>query len=321
MALPSNALISLAELKDYIPVTGTGKDTELERTIGRASSVVEGQGVRYRRLVYRGPIEDDDNIMAVATLANGTSAPAIAGQPNSAGRTLVVKRVGGRELTRGTLTVTGTVGGVVGVTEVFDLMAGDELHGVKFFTAISLLGLAGVAGARASDTLQIGTSPGYTELYSPYGHEIRPENWPLRSVAAVHEDSSRVFGVDTLLVAGTDYELRNEWSELRSIARLSGGDYTSWSGGEWVVKARLSAGYRTQAEVPAPIKGVCLELAKWYFQHSEKEQAGLSSVSDGLGSRSFSGPPILTDGMLADLSGYKRREFLPTARRAWVEAA
>ena len=321
MALPDNALVTLAELKEFIPVEGTGKDSVLERAIGRASAAIEGEGAGGRRLVYRGPVEDDDNIMASATLANGASTPAIAAQPNSAGRTLVVTRVDAdRGLTAGTLTVTGTVGGVAGTTEAFDLTQSEVLHGVKFFTAISALALAGVAGAGNGDTLKIGTSAGYTELYSPSGgqSEVRPEQWPVRSVVQVHESYDRVFDATTLLVVTTDYELRNQGTIRRAIARLDGGLDSTWTAGHRVVQARLSAGYKGPAEVPQKIRGVCCELAAWLFTRKEY---GLTSTSDGLGSRSFSGPPMLTAGMKAELGEFYRAELLPTCERAWTEVA
>jgi hypothetical protein len=322
--LPAFAQISLAELKRYANVAGSGKDQELEDAIALASQDIEEEGLGGRRVVYRGPVEDDDNIMAAAALANGPSFPSIAGQPNSAGRTLVVKRVDAdRGLTGGTLTVTGTVGGVAGTTEVFDLTAGDELHGLKFFTAISGLSLAGVAGSGAGDTLQIGTSPGYTELYSPSGgSEIIPLDWPIQNVVEINEDLNGVFGVTTALVAGTQYEIREPFSVRRRIARVSNlTDYAFYPGYR-VVRGRMSAGYRTQAKVPPKIKGVCKELAAWYYQHSEKREFGMQNVSDGLGGRSFSGPPLLTDGMKNRLAAYLRPEFDATAERDFaLEAA
>lgn len=321
--LPAYALVSLAELKRYMPAQGTAKDLELEEAIAIASQDIEEEGLGGRRLIYRGPVEDDDNIMVAATLANGSSTPAIAGQPNSAGRTLVVKRVDAdRGVTGGILTVTGTVGGVAGSTEVFDLTLGDELHGVKFFTAVSALALTGVTGSGSGDTLQIGTSAGYTELYSPRDtSEIIPIEWPIQNVIEVNEDLNSVFGSTTALTAGTQYELREASTLRRRIARISNGlDFAFYSGYR-VVRGRMSAGYRTQAMVPPKIKGVCKELAAWYFQHSERHQYGLQSTSDALGSRSFSGPPMLTTGMKDRLAAYLRPEFGVTAERGWTEAA
>jgi hypothetical protein len=323
VALRSYSLVSLAELKRFITAGGEARDQELEDAIALASQDIEEEGLGGRRVVYRGPIEDDDNIIASATLANGASSPAIAGQPSSSGRTLVVtKSDADRGLTGGTLTVTGTVGGVLGSTEVFDLTAGDELHGVKFFTAVSALALDGVAGAGGGDTLKVGTSEGYTEFYSPGDSEITPIEWPIQNVIEVNEDLNGVFGVTTALTAVTQYVIRSPYTAARRIARVSNLLDFSFYRGYRVVKVRYSAGYRTQASVPQKIKGVCLELAAWYFQSSTRKQYGLLSTSDGSGSRSFSGPPMLTSGMMTRLAAYVRPEFAVTAERDFqLEAA
>lgn len=323
MPLPDNAHVTLKELKDFAPFAGDARDDAAERAIGRASSVVDGEGLGGRRTIYRGPVEDDDSVMLSATLANGNSVPAIVGGAwsNAAGRTLVVTLVDAdRNLTAGTLTVTGTVDGVGGVTETFDLTQGNVFHGLKFFTAISALALTGVAGAGQGDTLKIGTSEGYRELYSPcYGQTIiRPLEWPVRNVVQVHEDWDRVFGSASLLVAGTDYELRNAGSILRAIVRLSSGLDSTWLAGTRVAQGRMSAGYKGPAEVPWKIKGVTLELAAWFLQHSDRKQYGLQSQSDAMGSRSFSGPPMLSQGMKNELGEYFRAEVDPTAERDFV---
>lgn len=315
MALASYAQVTLAELKRYITAKGSTKDQELEDAIALASEDTE-DALGGRRVVYRGPIEDDDNVMASATLANGDSTPTIAGQPNSAGRTLVVTRVDAdRGLTQGTLTVTGTVAGVAGVTEAFDLTDGDELHGVKFFTAVSGLALTGVAGSGEGNTLRIGTSPGYTEYHSPCDSSvITPMEWPIQNVAEVNEDVNRTFPTATALTTA-QYEIREPYSARRRVARVSSSlDFAFYSGYR-VVKLRYSGGYRTQASVPSKIKAVCQELAAWYFQHADRKQFGLSASTDASGSRTFSGPPIITSGLRGRLAAYVRPEFAVTAER------
>lgn len=316
MALVSYAQVTLAELKRFITAKGNVKDQELEDAIALASQDTEDEGLGGRRVVYRGPIEDTDNIMASATLVNGDSTPAIAGQPDSAGRTLVViKTDADRGLTSGTLTVTGTVDGSAGTTEAFDLTDGDELHGVKFFTAVSGLALTGVTGSGSGDTLQIGTSPGYTELFNPCDTSvITPLEWPIQNVAEVNEDLNRTFGTSTALTT-SQYEIREPYSARRRIARVSGGlDFPFYTGYR-VVRVRYSAGYRTAASVPAKIKAVCQELAAWYFQHADRKQFGLTSSTDDRGSRTFSGPPVITSGLRGRLAAYVRPDFFVTAER------
>lgn len=316
MALPAYAQATIAEFKRFAMFTGTDRDDAIEEAIARASLDVEEEGLGGRRVVYRGPIEDDNNIVASADLTN-TPVLTVAGQPNSAGRTLIVTKTDTlRVLTAGTLTVTGTVGGTVGVTEVFDLMAGNELHGIKFFTAVSAAALTDVAPASGTKTIKVGTSEGYTEFYSPNEcAEVTPIEWPLQNVHEVAEDINRVFGSTTVLTVTTQYEVRNPSTVRRRIVRVSNFTEFPFYSGYRVVRARMSAGYRTSASVPQKIKGVCLELAAWHFSHSESKQFGLSSVSDGMGSRSFSGPPVVTAGMKDRLATYLRSEFCLTGER------
>jgi hypothetical protein len=313
LSLPAHALITLQDLKDYIPLNGSEKDSELERFIGLASSQIEGQGVRYRRLVYRGPVESYVSIVSGAVMANG--ALALAGAPAAAGRTIVVRKNDpDRGLAAGTLTISQAA---PVLSETFDLTTGDELHGTKFFTAAVTATLSGVNGAGVNDTIDVGTSEGYTEYYSPSGNILEPLEWPVRSVI-VHEDQSRLYPVGTLLVLGTNYELRGD----RSIARLaSAGQDQSWASGSRSVRVRMSAGYKGTGEVPESIKGVCRELAAWYYQHADRKQYGLQSNTDAMGSRSFTGPPILTDGMKAVLQEFWRPDRYDTAERGWSEVA
>lgn len=323
MALAVYALATLKGLKRYIDATGAGKDLELEEALARASQDIEENGVGGRRLVYRGPIESDDTIMTAAALANGASAPSIANQPDTDGRTLVVKLVDeNRYITAGVLTVTGTVDGAAAQTETFDLTVGQEIHGVKFFTALSALALSGVVGAeKGTATLQIGTSEGYTELFNPLDtSEIQPIEWPIQNVIELNEDLNREFGATTALTS-SEYELRDASSPRRRIARIySGLDFPFYTGHR-IVRLRYSAGYRTSASVPETVRGVCLELAAWYHQHAGGQQYGLTSQTDGAGSRSFTGPPMLTSGLKDRLAAFVRPEFYLTADRDWTEPA
>lgn len=308
MALLSYSLATLAELKSYLPIQSTGKDPELERALGLSTEDIEA--ATGRRLIYRAPTATSESVIvnAQAFIAGGI---AVANQPNSGGRTLVVTfSIAGN----GTVTVTGTVGGVAGQTEAFDAVDGKLQYGVKFFTAISAVTGANPPSS-SPGTVNIALSQGYIEFYSPMGSEITPIEWPVRYVAEVNEDMNRTFAAATALTAGFSYEIRQPSSPLRAIARIySGFDYAFYCGFR-VVKGRLSAGFKGPSEVPLNIKGVCLELAAWYHKHSEGGQYGLSSQSDAMGNRSFSGPPMLTDGMLSRLRGEVRPEFDQVAER------
>jgi hypothetical protein len=313
MALPTHALVTLAELKSFMPTQGTGKDAQLERAIDCASRDIEEDGVGGRRLRWRAPTEDPDAIYS-GTWSTGTPAPS--GQPSSAGRFAVITFPA--TATTGTVTITGTVGGVAGVTEAFDAVNGLLQYGLKPFTAVAALAIAGGSG---TGTVKVGTSLGYVELYSPGGCEITPIEWPIRYVAEVNEDLARVFAAATALAA-TQYEIREPSSIGRRIARVSGHLDFPFLSGYRAVKARLSAGYQTTAEVPSKIKGVCLELAAWYFQYSEGKEYGMASRTDALGTVTRTGPPMLTMGMKDRLSAYLRAEFESTAQRDFdLEAA
>src|SRR5688572_25489040 len=88
MALAAHALITLAEAKAYIPLTGAGLDTFLEQVIGSWSLEIEK--LLSRRLVYRAPPEVDGAANIVASVAVSNTALTLAAQPSSAGRTLIV---------------------------------------------------------------------------------------------------------------------------------------------------------------------------------------------------------------------------------------
>jgi hypothetical protein len=320
MALPAYAQVTLAEFKRYAPLMSTGKDTECEEAIARASLRVEQEGLGGRRVVYRGPaeVEGAGNIVASRTLADETVPGGALTQPSSEGRTLIVTVTDAdRSVTAGTVTVTGTVGGVAAQTEVFDLAAGGLVqHGVKFFTAISSIVVA-VTNEGAGDTLKIGSSVGMTEFYSPYGgcSEVVPIEWPILYVAELREDVSRTFPASSALTEGTHFEIRRRSTNQRALARISGAISFPFYSGYRVVRGRMSCGYRSAAAVPQAIKDVCLHLGAWDLFHSLGRQYGLSSVSDAAGNRSFSGPPMLTTGMKEALDAYRRPEFGLTAER------
>lgn len=312
MALPAYAVVTLAELKGYYPITGNARDAELERAIMRASLDLEAE--LDRRIVYRAPTETAAAVIYTGAWANGT--PVVAAQPNSAGRTMVVMFPS--TATAGTLTLTGTVDGVVGATETFDRADGDVQHGLKFFTAATIVTIAGATG---SGNVTVAPSQGYIEYHSPRGCEIRPMEWPVQNVIELNEDITRVFGTSTALVAGTTYEIRRRSSVQRAIARVSGGLEFSFPCGYRVVRKRSSDGYRAAA-VPAVIKACANELAAWHWQYAEKHDFGLVSRVDNTGSVTRSGPPMMLAGMRERLVGYARPEFDATGERDFdLEAA
>lgn len=320
--LPAYAQVTVSEFKSYCVLTGVTRDQEIERAIDRAS--IDTEQYVDRRLIYRAPTEDDDAIVALATIATG--ALALAGQPNSAGRTLVVSKTDAdHSLTAGVLTVTGTVGGVAGTTETFDLSSGDVLHGVKFFTAVTAAALTGCAGQTSVDKVKVGVSAGYTEYHSPYEpdrvSEITPIEWPVQNVVEVNEDVTLAFGTGTALTSA-EYQIRSGSSISRRVVRISNLLDFPFITGRRAVRLRYSAGYKGAAAVPSALKGFCLELAAWHYQYADKKDFGFTSRTDALGSTSRSGPPMITSGMASRLASYQRIEFDRNAERDFdLEAA
>ena len=312
--MAAHDLITLEELTRYHPISGPGRDDFLRECIARASRRIE----QYldRRIVYRAPgeVEGNGNIVASATCTNG--ALTVAAQPGSGGRTLIVTFDG--SVTSGTVTVTGTVAGTAGVTEVFDSAAGRIQHGVKFFTAISG---AAVTGATGDGTVKVGSSQGYIEFHTPYpgAFEIKTLEWPVRQVREVNEDVAATYTAATALTEGTAFQVRKE---RRRIARVSGQLEFAWLSAYRSVRLIYSAGYFTAASVPDDIKEVACALAAWIYREADRMHPGLQSGSDATGSFVSIGPAMLTTGMKEKLDAYNRGEFERTGERDWdLEAA
>ena len=344
--LPSYAHATLGEFKADVPMAGTGQDALAERALGRASRIIDNY--LDRRVVFRAPTEDDDSIVASVAVpaSTGTTALSAAGQPNSAGRIIVVTiddaaRVLIASGVAVTLVITGTVGGVAGTTETFDLSTGvSPLYGLKFFTAVSARDLTRTGTAPASGaTIKVGTSVGYTEYHTPKLPDysiLYPREWPLQNVLTVHEDASRVYGADTLLVADTDYLVSKGEHVIARLSTgtvsLSGYVFGSWGGAavvyprrSWVPSWRAtkvigSAGYFGVANVPTDIKDATLRLAARIYQEITNKRQDVMSLSDGLGNVTRFGPAALTDPLRRQL--YSHRLFHATAERDFdLEAA
>lgn len=295
------ALCSLARLKADFGITGAGKDAVLESAINQASREIEA--FLGRRIVFRAPTEDADAIVTAATLATGSLA--LAGQPSS-GRCLVVTVTDAdRSLTAGTLVVTGTVAGAAGVTETFDLARGPVLYGVKFFTAVSAAAVSGLAGNATGDTVQIGTSLGYVDYYTPSADDLLPlVDWPVRQVLTLHEDPDRAYAAAALLAEGADYLLAGaEIGRHRgALQRISGSQPALWYPSLRAVKVVHSAGYFTRATVPDEIAARASRLAKLYFDDGQRGTLNISGGSDPFGNRTFYGRPGLDRESMAALS-------------------
>lgn len=307
MALKVYSLASLAEIKQRFPIQGTTKDDALEQVLGAASLAIE----RYldRRLIFRAPLEvpTADNTVLEVPIVDG--ALAIASQPNASGRTFVVTVTdANRTITAGKVTITGTVAGVAGVTEVFDLVNGLVQQGVKFFTAVSTIQVSGMAGQEAADKVKIGTSLGYVEYHTVWPGDcyLFALERPIQQVAEVNEDVMRAYGVSTKLVEGTDFEVS---VQLGRLTRVSARLPWLWWGDYRAVKLVYSAGYQNRSLVSADVKDVAMRLAALLYQEAMKEQLGRSGMSDPSGNWTRFGPSTLTNEMKAELSPHIRAEI------------
>jgi hypothetical protein len=296
--VPVFDLITIPELKRHVPFSGNGQDAFAAEEISRASRTIE----QYldRRIVYRAPGEDEQNDNAVASASWASGSFSIASQPGTGGRTLIVTW---DVATSGALTVTGTVNGAAGTTEVFEAANGRVQHGVKFFTAISAVA---AVNAQGSGTVKLGYSQGYVEYHTPhYPSELATIEWPIRQVAEVNEDLNLVFGSTTALTTA-QYQIRHE---RRCIARVSGGLDFPWYAGRRVVKVTYSAGYFGTANVPQDLKQVACRLVGWSMREALRQQHGQQSGTDASGTFAVVGPAMLTTGMKAQLDLYIRGEL------------
>ena len=79
--------------------------------------------------------------------------------------------------------------------------------------------------------------------------------YPVNSIASIYVDSSRVFGVETLLPS-TDYGIHTE----SGIIELYSGWFPS---GAKTIKASFNAGYDQEHAYYALIESACLEFVHW----------------------------------------------------------
>lgn len=111
-----------------------------------------------------------------------------------------------------------------------------------------------------------------TEYHDGAGHDtIRLRDWPVVSVASIHESADQVWD-GTTLVASTDYIVD---SRLGRIIKKSG---VRFDRHPLSVRAVYTAGYAT---IPADLEMACLELcvAKWRRRSNEGVQS--KQLGDG----------------------------------------
>lgn len=310
MTIAAYSAVTRAQVKAYGPLSGTALDDFIDAECVRWTREVE----RFlgRRLVFRAPTANEALISTSQAFDTSVS---VDNQPTAPGRTLVVTFA---TASAGTLTVTGTVAGVAGTTEVFDAANGSTQYGVKFFTNI-----ATIVGSGGSGNLTIAPSEGYIEYHSPtqyarYPTRLRMRDWPVRQVLDVNEDSTLVYGSGTSLVLGAGYTLYDR----EYLVRSDGSQPVSWTVGSRSVRVIYSAGYFTVANVPPEIQSVILELIVWSIRHSQRGMQGTASGTDGTGTFVFaSGPPFITEVMAGRLRDHKNPDTSSASRDFDEEAA
>lgn len=311
MSLQPYALTTIAEYKDTLGVGGGAKDDVIERAINTASRLIESE--LGRRLRYRAPeeVEGGANVVASVALANG--ALTIAAQP-SASRTLILTVTDAdRSIRTGTVTVTGTVGGVASQTESFNLADGQSrYHGRKFFTVIASIVVSSLTGSGTADTIAVGTSLGMVEYHTPEcgAARIRLLETPVYALAEVNEDFNRTYGSTTALDSG-DYEYGADGCMTRVV---SSWPFPFW-GGYRSIKVRYSAGYGAISSLPPDLRDLCVRLAGAKVQEFQRGALGTTSVSDQLGNFSRVAATLTRD-QRDELAAYRRPDiFSTTAER------
>jgi len=312
MSLQPYALTTIAEYKDTLGVGGGAKDDVIERAINTASRLIESE--LGRRLRYRAPEEVAGGANTVASVALADGSLTIAAQPSAARTMIVTVTDADRSLRAGTVTITGTVGGVTGQAEAFSLADGQgRYHGRKFFTAISAITVASLAGAGSSDTIAVGTSLGMVEYHNPVEWaRIRLLEWPVHSIAEIAEDTSRDFGSTTVLDSD-EYEADS--SGL--VTRVIDAQPYPFECGYRAIKVRYSAGYGAISAVPPDLRDLCIRLAGAKVQEFQRGALGTTSVSDQLGNFSRVAATLTRD-QRDELAEYRRPDiFSTTAERAF----
>jgi hypothetical protein len=135
--------------------------------------------------------------------------------------------------------------------------------------------------------------------------DLYTRQWPLISVASVHEDLNREYNADDLLTVNTDYIVVGPPGKLQRIISSTGGEQ-SWLLGFRAIKVIYQAGYADRDAVPEAIKDVALRHAVSVAKDITRKNQDLSEVTDAMGRFVRFGPTMLTSGMKADLAHYRR---------------
>lgn len=114
----------------------------------------------------------------------------------------------------------------------------------------------------------------------PYQSDLYMRDWPIVSVATVHEDVTRAYGAGSLLVADTDYIVSKPLGKLIRVA--SGAGLGTWASGFRAVKVAYKPGW-TVAALPARFKDAALFLCALLYKEQARANWGVSSITDAAG--------------------------------------
>lgn len=137
--------------------------------------------------------------------------------------------------------------------------------------------------------------------------------WPIISVATVHESDDRTWDDSTKLTAGTDYVV--ESTRNATLARITSatGKPRAWMTGPIghpTVQVVYTAGYTlaTLRSLVPDLPGLARELAARKYQASGAGEWGVMSRTDSEGTVTRLAPDVLTRELRRSLRGHMRPE-------------
>lgn len=157
---------------------------------------------------------------------------------------------------------------------------------------------------------EAGTS--VTEYHDGEGRsEIELEEWPIQSVASVHDSPDRSYGAGDLLTANTDYlvESTQHGARIRLLPQgeafsvLRGTETSTFFAGVANVRVVYVPGYATRAALPRDLVGVC--ITETVALLAKQPNAGLTRLQAGDLSQDFDGEAWRPES-LRTLARYRR---------------
>ena len=137
--------------------------------------------------------------------------------------------------------------------------------------------------------------------------------FPITSITSIHEDSERAFGSGTL-VDSTEYYCAGDAADRGLIIReaswkreLTGSYHNTWLRGIDIIKVTYSGGYAVTSGVtgvPDDLQRVIAQQVAYLY--NRRTALGITSVSGGEGSQSFTGDYEFLPEVKRGLQKYRR---------------